>query len=100
MSYRGLSQHVNFEKLQDPGDRFLLQELIGEGTYGVVYSARDSETGQSKINNKLVTTYKYIINISANILLKPQDKTTKLKLFFKKIVILNIQRIITSLSRF
>ncbi|XP_049784574.1 myosin-IIIb-like [Schistocerca cancellata] len=45
MAYRGLSQHVNFEQLNDPGDRFTLQELIGEGTYGVVYSARDTTTG-------------------------------------------------------
>ncbi|PSN47191.1 Myosin-IIIa [Blattella germanica] len=45
MSYHGLSQHVNFEELPAPGDRFVLQDLIGEGTYGEVYSARDVVTG-------------------------------------------------------
>ncbi|PNF20373.1 hypothetical protein B7P43_G12424, partial [Cryptotermes secundus] len=45
MAYHGLSQHVNFEELPAPGDRFILQDLIGEGTYGEVYSARDTVTG-------------------------------------------------------
>ncbi|KAJ8686367.1 hypothetical protein QAD02_022161 [Eretmocerus hayati] len=44
MAYRGLSQHVNFDVIPDPEDRFSLEELIGEGTYGEVYSARDKET--------------------------------------------------------
>lgn len=46
MAYRGLSQHVNFDAIPDPEDRFALEELIGEGTYGEVYSARDKETGE------------------------------------------------------
>ncbi|XP_014227640.1 myosin-IIIb-like isoform X2 [Trichogramma pretiosum] len=45
MTYRGLSQHVNFESVPDPEDRFSLEELIGEGTYGEVYKARDKESG-------------------------------------------------------
>ncbi|XP_069672444.1 myosin-IIIb-like isoform X3 [Periplaneta americana] len=45
MAYHGLSQHVNFEELPAPGDRFVLQDLIGEGTYGEVFSARDTVTG-------------------------------------------------------
>ncbi|XP_066603378.1 myosin-IIIb-like isoform X2 [Prorops nasuta] len=45
MAYHGLSQHVNFDAIPDPGDRFTLEELIGEGTYGEVYCARDNETG-------------------------------------------------------
>ncbi|XP_058807301.1 myosin-IIIb-like isoform X2 [Phymastichus coffea] len=45
MAYRGLSQHVNFDSIPDPEDRFSLEELIGEGTYGEVYSAREKETG-------------------------------------------------------
>jgi myosin-3 len=46
MAYHGLSQHVSFEELPSPGDRFILQDLIGEGTYGEVYSARDTVTGK------------------------------------------------------
>ncbi|XP_054277512.1 myosin-IIIb-like isoform X2 [Macrosteles quadrilineatus] len=45
MAYRGLSRHVDLESCPEPGDRFSLQELIGEGTYGEVYSARDTVTG-------------------------------------------------------
>lgn len=44
MAYHGLSQHLNFDAIPDPDKRFSLQELIGEGTYGEVYSARDKKT--------------------------------------------------------
>lgn len=47
MPYTGLSQHIDFGKLPSPGDRFQLKELIGEGTYGEVYSARDKQSGHS-----------------------------------------------------
>lgn len=47
MAYRGLSRHVDLEALPEPGARFSLQELIGEGTYGEVYSARETVTGES-----------------------------------------------------
>lgn len=46
MSYRGISRHVDVESLQEPGTRFTLLELIGEGTYGEVYSARDTVNGK------------------------------------------------------
>ena len=46
MTYRGLSRHVNLDALPAPGDRFTLHELIGEGTYGEVFSAKDNVTGQ------------------------------------------------------
>lgn len=46
MAYRGLSQHVELDRAADPRDRVLLQELIGEGTYGEVYCARDKKTGR------------------------------------------------------
>ncbi|XP_055693301.1 myosin-IIIb-like isoform X2 [Lutzomyia longipalpis] len=46
MSYAGLSQHLDISRLPSPGDRFDLLDLIGEGTYGEVYSARDRQTGQ------------------------------------------------------
>lgn len=47
MAYKGLSQHINFDKLPAPENRFKLQHLIGEGTYGEVYSAKDTKTGAS-----------------------------------------------------
>ncbi|XP_055705542.1 myosin-IIIb-like isoform X4 [Phlebotomus papatasi] len=46
MSYAGLSQHLDISRLPSPGDRFELLDLIGEGTYGEVYSAKDKQTGQ------------------------------------------------------
>lgn len=46
MAYRGLSRHVDIEGLPSPGNRFTLQELIGEGTYGEVFCALDTTTGQ------------------------------------------------------
>lgn len=50
MAYRGLSRHVDLEALPEPGARFSLQELIGEGTYGEVYSARETATGESTVS--------------------------------------------------
>ncbi|CAH0392594.1 unnamed protein product [Bemisia tabaci] len=44
MAYRGLSRHVDIEGLPSPGNRFTLQELIGEGTYGEVFCALDTTT--------------------------------------------------------
>ncbi|KAJ1530956.1 hypothetical protein ONE63_005792 [Megalurothrips usitatus] len=46
MTYRGLSQRVHFDSLPSPVDRFALKELIGEGTYGDVYNAKDNLTGE------------------------------------------------------
>ncbi|XP_015177355.1 PREDICTED: myosin-IIIb-like isoform X2 [Polistes dominula] len=60
MAYHGLSQHVNFDVIPDPGDRFVLEELIGEGTYGEVYSAYDKET-----DNKVAI--KILENVADNI---------------------------------
>lgn len=42
----GLSQHIEFNNLPVPTDRFELQVLIGEGTYGEVYAAKDKVTGK------------------------------------------------------
>lgn len=36
MAYQGLSRHVNLEKAPSPGEKFVLLDLIGEGTYGEV----------------------------------------------------------------
>lgn len=42
----GLSQHIEFNKLPVPTERFELQVLIGEGTYGEVFAARDKISGK------------------------------------------------------
>lgn len=42
----GLSQHIEFSKLPVPTDRFELQVLIGEGTYGEVFAAKDKVSGK------------------------------------------------------
>lgn len=54
-AYTGLSQHIDFGRLPSPKDRFELQDLIGEGTYGEVYSARDKNTGK-KVAIKILET--------------------------------------------
>lgn len=46
MAYVGLSQHIDFNRLPVPTDRFELQHLIGEGTYGEVFSAKDKVSGK------------------------------------------------------
>lgn len=46
MAYVGLSQHIDFTCLPIPTERFELQHLIGEGTYGEVFSAKDKVTGK------------------------------------------------------
>jgi serine/threonine protein kinase len=65
MAYNGLSQHVNFEELPAPGDRFVLQDLIGEGTYGEVYSARDTVTGNT---SSYIYIYIYIYPVALSFL--------------------------------
>ncbi|XP_047984707.1 myosin-IIIb-like isoform X1 [Leguminivora glycinivorella] len=60
MAYRGLSQHVELDRAADPRDRFTLQELIGEGTYGEVYCARDKKSGRR-------VAVKILENITENI---------------------------------
>ncbi|XP_050729022.1 myosin-IIIb-like isoform X4 [Eriocheir sinensis] len=46
MSYMGLSQHIDFDNLPDPNTRFELLEVIGEGTYGEVFAAKDHDTNE------------------------------------------------------
>ncbi|XP_068626499.1 myosin-IIIb-like isoform X4 [Battus philenor] len=60
MAYRGLSQHVELDRAADPRDRFTLQELIGEGTYGEVYCAKDKKSGRR-------VAVKILENIAENI---------------------------------
>lgn len=45
-AYSALSQHIDFLRLPSPKDRFDLIDIIGEGTYGEVYSARVKKTDQ------------------------------------------------------
>ncbi|KAG5679675.1 hypothetical protein PVAND_009229 [Polypedilum vanderplanki] len=45
MNYKGLSQHIDFNSLPNPEERFELQHVIGEGTYGKCYYAKDKVTG-------------------------------------------------------
>jgi myosin-3 len=40
MNYKGLSQHIDFNSLPNPEERFELQHVIGEGTYGKCYYAK------------------------------------------------------------
>jgi myosin-3 len=40
MSYKGLSQHIDFTSLPNPEERFELLHVIGEGTYGKVFYAK------------------------------------------------------------
>lgn len=44
--YRSLSQVVDILALPEPGSRFQLIQVVGEGTYGEVYAARDTATGK------------------------------------------------------
>ncbi|XP_015113330.1 myosin-IIIb [Diachasma alloeum] len=41
LAYRGLSSEIDFDVIPSPESLFTLEELIGEGTYGEVYAARD-----------------------------------------------------------
>lgn len=61
MTYRGLSREVDLDGLPPPGSRFTLQELIGEGTYGEVYSARDTVTGKYIHDYALIVTETRIV---------------------------------------
>lgn len=47
MAYLGLSQHIDFCRLPIPTDRFELIHMIGEGTYGEVWSAKDKKTNRT-----------------------------------------------------
>lgn len=66
MAYNGLSQHVKFEDLPAPDDRFVLQDLIGEGTYGEVYSARDTVTGKPLLRTSHVCTSVFQLDTTEN----------------------------------
>jgi serine/threonine protein kinase len=50
MSYAGLSAHVDLDSRPDPTGKFKLKQVIGEGTYGEVYSAVDLATGEPDLD--------------------------------------------------
>ncbi|KAG0429237.1 hypothetical protein HPB47_023824, partial [Ixodes persulcatus] len=58
--YRGISKHLDLLSLPAPGDRFTLVQVVGEGTYGEVYAARD------KLTDRLVAV-KIMENIADNV---------------------------------
>lgn len=58
--YRGMSKHLDLLSLPAPGDRFQLVKVVGEGTYGEVYAARD------KLTDRLVAV-KIMENIADNV---------------------------------
>ncbi len=51
--YAGLSDVIDIVSLPDPGERFQVEALLGEGTYGEVHSALDRQTGR-KVAVKIV----------------------------------------------
>lgn len=58
--YRGISKHLDLLSMPAPGDRFQLVKVVGEGTYGEVYAARD------KLTDRLVAV-KIMENIADNV---------------------------------
>ncbi|XP_018026744.1 myosin-IIIb [Hyalella azteca] len=60
MSYSGLSEHIDFDALPDPNTRFELLEVVGEGTYGEVFAAKDHDDGE-------IVAVKILENIAENL---------------------------------
>lgn len=56
--YAGISRHINFSILPNPSDKVELLEIIGEGTYGEVYSARETASGT------LLCVYSYLTPVA------------------------------------
>lgn len=48
--YDKLSRVIDFTALTSPVDRFVLDRVMGEGTYGEVHAALDKETSKSLTN--------------------------------------------------
>ena len=43
--YEQYSKDIKFSQLQNPEESWELLDVIGEGTYGEVYSAKNKDTG-------------------------------------------------------
>lgn len=61
---RGLNDEgLDLDKLEDPGDRFQLQEIIGTGVNANVYRATDSQEGKLHVFVLFVVFWtKYLLN--------------------------------------
>ncbi|RZF36430.1 hypothetical protein LSTR_LSTR010850 [Laodelphax striatellus] len=44
---------MSLEGLRDPGDRYTLGDVLGNGVYGTVYAANDSQSGDKKVAIKV-----------------------------------------------
>ena len=44
--YEQYSKNIKFSELQNPEESWELLDVIGEGTYGEVYSAKNKDTGK------------------------------------------------------
>ena len=44
--YEQYSKDIKFTELQNPEESWELLDIIGEGTYGEVYSAKNKHTGK------------------------------------------------------
>lgn len=80
MAYlEGLSQHIEFSKLPVPTDRFELQVLIGEGTYGEVFAAKDKFSGKKvavKVRKRFKNKYNIVVNNLNSIIFKILESIT------------------------
>ena len=45
--YEQYSKDIKFKELQNPEESWELMDIIGEGTYGEVYSAKNKNTGRN-----------------------------------------------------
>lgn len=48
--YDQYSKEIKFSELQNPEESWELLDLIGEGTYGEVYSVKNKQTGNNNKN--------------------------------------------------
>lgn len=87
--YRNLSQVVNVLSLPEPGGRFQLLQVIGEGTYGEVYAAHDTATGTASLKGLLITLVTNIIPASI--------QTLETKLILKQRLQILQERIVRSI---
>ncbi|KAK7081388.1 hypothetical protein SK128_003739 [Halocaridina rubra] len=58
MAYEGLSKHLDFHNLPDPGTRFNLKGVIAAGTYAEVREALDTENDNRKVAIKMIENIK------------------------------------------
>lgn len=55
-AHRNNSKNAEMQEVDETDARYERMEKLGEGTYGIVYKARDRETGEvSDDNNKILS---------------------------------------------